>query len=103
MNPPHPSREVTLVGKTSSNGDLPQFAASIANELDRALQSEVHHVAMGRHPDGAAEHPGEVKRAPRREAREGGHLDGLVQVGHDVVPDPGEHVSTQGASGSALD
>jgi len=102
VNPPNPTRQVALVGETRRSRDFGQARSSITHKLDRTLQSLMHHVTMRRHADRASEHACEVELAAPDDAGERGYLNRLVQMGHDVVFEPLEHVLAQCPSRPAL-
>jgi hypothetical protein len=49
MNTPNPARQVALVGKARARRDFRQAGSPFVDQLDRALQSEMHDVAVRRH------------------------------------------------------
>jgi len=72
-------------------------------QLNRMLQSPMHHVTVLRHAAELAEHPREVERAAPRKLCQRGDLDGLVEVGENIVFESLEHVFAQRAARPTLD
>src|SRR5258707_14803056 len=54
VNAPNPTRQMTLVGKASARCDFGEAGPSVADQLDCALQSQMHDVAVRRHSHGSA-------------------------------------------------
>ena len=99
MDAPRPAREVTLVGEARASRDFRQAGSPVANELDRALQPQMHYITVRGHANGSGEHARELERATPGDVGKSGDLDGLVQMRQNVVPEPTEHVFAQRTSG----
>jgi len=97
-NASNPARQVALVGEACVCCDFSQAGPPLARQLDRTLQSQMHHVTMRRHADGSAENPREVERAASRQLCQRGDLDRLVQVSDNIVFESLEHVLAQRAT-----
>ena len=89
---------MALVGKASASCDLGQARSPVPKELDRALQSQMHHITVRRHADRSSEYACEVEWAAPRDSRERGDFDRFVQVGNDVVIDPVKDLFAQRTS-----
>jgi hypothetical protein len=76
--------------------------SALTNQLESALQAEVHDVTVWSDPNRARKDSREVERTAAGDVREDRHLDGLVEVGHDVVPDPRQHIPAQASPHPAL-
>ena len=63
----------------------------------------MHDVAVRGRADRTGKHAGEVERAATGYFGQGADLDGLIQVGDDVVPEPAEHVLPQLAARQAFE
>ena len=93
-----PAGEVALVGEARAGGGFGQAGALLAEQSDGAFQPQMHDIAMRRHAHGAGEDPGEVEGAASRHLRQACDLDGLVEMGEDIVLDPREHRLAQPAA-----
>ena len=102
VNAPSPARQVTLVGKARSRRDFSKAGSAVANQLDGALQSQMHDVTVRGHSDGSGEDAREVEGAAPRQSCERGDLDRLVQVRNDIVPEPLQHIPAQHATRPAF-
>src|SRR5262252_544424 len=89
---------MALVGKAGAGSDFSQPRPLFPNKLDRALQSEMHDVAMRCHADGSRKHPREMEWAAPCNIRERLDPDRLIEMSDDVVPEPPEQVFTQHAA-----
>ena len=89
---------MALVGEACAGCDFSQAGSPFANQLDRALQSEMHDPAVRGDANRSGEHVREVGGTPARYTRERGDLDGLIEMGNDIVSEPPEHVFAQHAS-----
>jgi hypothetical protein len=98
----YPPREMTLIGKASASGDFGKARIPLAQELDGALQSKMHDIAMRRDTDRACKYACEMKRAATRNTRQRGNIDGLVEIVPHIIPKPPHHVVAQHSPGPAL-
>src|SRR5215813_4684052 len=89
---------MALVGEAGASRDLGQAAPPFPNKLDRALQSEMHDVAMRCHADGSGKHSREMEWAARCNIRERLDPDRLIDMSDDVIPEPPEQVFAQHAT-----
>jgi len=92
MNAPNPARQVALVGKSCGGCDVSQAVAALAQQLKRALQAQMHDIAVRSHTDRSGKHAREVKRAAAGNFRQRANLDGLIQMCNDVALETVEHV-----------
>jgi hypothetical protein len=92
MNAANPTRQVALVGEARAGGNFSQTAPPAADELDRALQSQMHDVTVWCHTDRLGEDAREMERAAARQSRQGGDLDRTVKVGEDKVFEVLQHI-----------
>jgi hypothetical protein len=76
---------VTLIGKARAHCDFSQARSPVANEFNRALQSQVHDITVRRHADGSGEHARKVELATSCYFCERRDLDGFIKVGNDIV------------------
>src|SRR5262245_33561846 len=89
---------MALVGKAGASRDLGQAGLPLPNKLDRALQSEMHDVAMRGHADGSSKYPREMEWAAPCNIRERLDPDWLIEMIDDVVPEPPKQVSAEHAA-----
>jgi hypothetical protein len=92
VNAPNPTRQMTLVGKAGANRDFSRAGLPFPHQLDRTPQPQTHNVPVRSHADGAGEHASEMELTLPGDLRERGDLDGLVQMGNDIVRDARQHV-----------
>ena len=100
MDAPNPTRQVALVSKAGP----PHFRPTklpVANKLGRTLHSQMRR--NGRGQADRSVNTREVERAAPGNAQELGDLDGLVNVGNNVVSEPLEGRFAQHASRPGLD
>ena len=64
----------------------------VANELDRALQFQMHDEMVGSYANGSGEYAREMEGTAPRHSCERGDLDRLIEMGNDIVSGPLEHV-----------
>ena len=103
MDAPNPTRQVALVGKAGPGRDFGQPKPPVANKLGRTLHSHIHDVTVWGQADRSCKHTREVEGAAPRNVCELGDLDGLVNVGNNVVSEPLEDSFAQHASRPGLD
>jgi hypothetical protein len=103
VDAPNPTRQVALVSKAGPGRNFGQPKLPVANKLGRALHSQIHDVMVWGQADRSCKHTREVERAAPGNARELGDLDGLVNVGDNVVSEPLEDRFAQHASRPGLD
>src|SRR5205814_9292335 len=63
VNAPNPPRQVALVGEARGSCDFGQAMATVAHQLKRALQAQMHDVAVRGDADRSRKYTREVKRA----------------------------------------
>src|SRR5262245_47149564 len=89
---------MALVGEPCGGGNLGQPCSSFANERDGTAQSKMHDVLVWTHANRSREHSREMERAAACDSCECGYVDRRIQVSHDILPEPRQHVLTQHAS-----
>jgi len=89
---------MALVSKAGASRDLGQTGFPFPNKLDRALQSEMHDVAMRCHADGSGKHPREMEWTAPCNIRERLDPDRLIEMSDDVISEPPEQVFAQHAA-----
>src|SRR6516164_9991750 len=89
---------MALVGKAGADRDFSQSRLPFPNKLDRALQSEMHDVAMRCHADGTGKHPREMEWDAACNIREQLDPDRLIEMSDDVIPEPRKQVFAQHAA-----
>jgi hypothetical protein len=102
VNAPNPSRQVALVGEARGSCDFSQAMATVAHQLKRALQAQMHDVAVRGDADRSGKYPREVKRAAIGDLGQRTSLDALIQMGNDVVPETAQHLLLQPAKRQAF-
>src|ERR1700726_743734 len=98
MNAPNPTCHATLIGESCARRDFSQARSPVVNKLDRTLQSEMHDVTVRGQATGSGEYAREVERVAPRYVCERGDLDGLIEVGNDIISEPLEHLFAPHAS-----
>jgi hypothetical protein len=98
VHPPDPAPQMALVCETCADRDFGKPALAAARKFERALQPQMHDVAVRTNPDGSAEDTGKVEWASSRYFCERGHFDRLANVGDDVVSKSRQHLLPQGTA-----
>src|SRR5262249_33158904 len=98
MNASHPARQMTLVGETCASGNFSQAESPVAGQFDRAAQSQMNNVTVGADSKRSRKYAGEMIRTAPNYTCERGDRYGLIQVSHDVVPQPLKHALAQPAA-----
>jgi len=89
---------MALVGKSCGGCDFSQAMTAFAHKLKRALQAQMHDIAVRGHTDRSGEYPRKVKRAATVDLGQGTSLDVLIEMGNDVVPEAAEYLLVQPAT-----
>jgi hypothetical protein len=93
---------VALVGKARGRCDFSQAMATVAHQLKRALQAQMHDVAVRSHADRSGKYPREVERAATGDLGQRTSLDALIQMSNDVVPETAQYLLVQPAACQAF-
>ena len=88
VSAPNPTRQVALVGEACAGSYFGQTGTPFANQLDRSLQPEIYDPGVRGHANRSGEHAKEVERATPCYFCQRSDLDGLIEVGHDIVSEP---------------
>ena len=102
VNAPNPPRQVALVGEARGSCDFGQAMATVAHQLKRALQAQMHDVAVRSHADRSHKYTREVKRAAIGDPGQRTGLDALIHMGNDVIPETAEDLLLQPAHAAGL-
>ena len=94
LNPP---RQMALIRKARSYGNLGKAELPVPNHFDRPSQSQMNDVAMRTHADGSSEGAGKMELAAVRHFRKPRDVKRFVQMFEDELLQPIENVRGQGS------